>query len=188
MMYPTKVDINGKIYPINTDYRVALKCLEIADDEEISDEERILAILYLLFGFIPEDNQELFIEKAKNFLQCNEPTKKHQDRGKDMDFQQDMKYIIPSFISDYNIDLTKDESLHFWLFIDLISGLTEECVLNRIRNIRNTNISDISDDKTRQKLIKAKEDFALKTKHLKLTEKELESSNTFFKSMGIERK
>ena len=35
-MYPTKMEANGHIYPINTDYRVALACFRALDDDEIT--------------------------------------------------------------------------------------------------------------------------------------------------------
>ena len=47
---PEYVKIDDKKYKINTDFRVALRCNEIAQDDTISDTERALAIIYLLFG------------------------------------------------------------------------------------------------------------------------------------------
>ena len=54
MKYPKYAKVNGKKYPINTSFRVALKCFEIINDSSISDLERTYAIVYKLFGFIPE--------------------------------------------------------------------------------------------------------------------------------------
>ena len=44
-MYPTHAEINGELYPINTDYRVAKDCYEIINDDTISDQERALAVV-----------------------------------------------------------------------------------------------------------------------------------------------
>ena len=49
MNKPSKVRIDGVTYDINTDYRKALKCDEIANDESIGDYERSLALIYTLF-------------------------------------------------------------------------------------------------------------------------------------------
>jgi hypothetical protein len=47
---PKNVKVGEEIYPINTDFRVALECNKLATDEQIGDYERALAIIYLLFG------------------------------------------------------------------------------------------------------------------------------------------
>ena len=49
-MYPEYMEIDGKDYKINTDYRVALACFRAINDDEINDTERSLAIITLLLG------------------------------------------------------------------------------------------------------------------------------------------
>ena len=49
-MYPTKMEANGHIYPINTDYKVGLACFKALNDTEITDTERFYAIETLLLG------------------------------------------------------------------------------------------------------------------------------------------
>ena len=176
-MYPEYAEINGKQYKINTDYRVALRCFEVIENAEITDTERTLALLYLLFEFIPEDNIDVFLEKATIYLQCGKTTEEATATNKDMDLVQDMAYIVASFMSDYRIDLSR-ENMHYWQFVDLIIGLTENCVLSRVREIRNYDLSDIKDAKTRSNIIKAKEAVALKTK---LTKDEQEAIDEFEK-------
>ena len=48
--YPEYAEVNGKRYKINTDFRVAIECNRIAQDNTIGDYERALAIIYTLFG------------------------------------------------------------------------------------------------------------------------------------------
>ena len=179
-MFPEYAEINGKEYKLNTDYMTALECFEIAEDETITDQERSLAIIYLLFGLIPNENLDLFLEKAVKFLQCGETDKEQNDKKRDMDFSQDKKYIIPSFKSDYGIDLDKEEDMHFWKYIYLIQGLTEYSALNRIRDLRNYDESKITDPKERDKIIKAKNQVMLK---VKLTEEEKRLDDLFVKQM-----
>ena len=50
MNKPEYVKVDDKLYKINTDFRVAIECNRIAEDETIGDYERSLAILYKLFG------------------------------------------------------------------------------------------------------------------------------------------
>lgn len=42
MNYPTKVKIENEEYPINTDFRIAIECDQIARDLSISDFERVV--------------------------------------------------------------------------------------------------------------------------------------------------
>ena len=168
-MYPRYVRVNNKKYKINTSYKTALKCNEIAEDENISDIERALAIIYVLFGeeaLNDVENRNLLLEKAKKYLLCGqEPS---NDGNRDMDFKQDFPYIKASFMSDYHIDLN-EKDIHYWEFYELLNGLSNSdigncCILNRVRNLRNFNLSEIKDVKEREKIRKAKESVALKKK------------------------
>lgn len=168
-MYPKYAEIDGKKYKIDTSYRTALKCFEVINDAGITDVERGMTIIYLLFDFIPRQNIELFFKKAILFLQCGESSEEQKSKEKDMDFIQDKRYINSSFMSDYHIDLSK-EDLHWWQFIELIQGLTENSSLNRIRNIRTIDLSEISDEKTRKNVIELQNIFALRENHTKTYE------------------
>lgn len=166
-MYPKYAQIEDRKYEINTDFRVAIKCNEVATDESISDNERGLAIIYLLFGekgLKSNDKKEL-LEKAKYYLSCGKKLEPIDD-DPDMDYVEDYAYIKTSFRSDYGIKLD-DEKIHWWEFNELMNGLSNSelgdcCILNRIRNLRNYDTKEIKDKKEREKIEKAKEQVALK--------------------------
>lgn len=188
-MYPEYAEIDGKEYKIDTNYDVALKCFEVIDDEEIDNYERVIAIIYLLFDFIPEDNDLLIklFDKAKLYLQCGKTDEQQTKNKKDMDFIQDRGLINASFMYDYKIDLSKTK-IHFWQFIELIEGLSENCSLNRVREIRNYDLSEEKDAKRRKKIEDAKKALALKenTFHTKkdYTDDEIKSMENFYKLMN----
>ena len=48
---PEYVKAGNKKYKINTDFRVAIECNEIAESSDVSDTERPLAIIYKLFHY-----------------------------------------------------------------------------------------------------------------------------------------
>lgn len=50
MNNPQYVKVDDKLYKINTDFRIALECNNIAEDTSIGEYERALAIIYKLFG------------------------------------------------------------------------------------------------------------------------------------------
>ena len=185
-MYPEYAEINGKEYKIDTSYKTALKCFEVIDDATITDIERAWAVCYLLFDFIPKKELDLFLEKAMLYLQCGESLEEQKSKKKDMDFIQDQKYINSSFMSDYHIDLSKTD-LHFWQYIELIQGLTEDSSLNRVRNIRNYDLSEIKDEKTKNKIMEAQKELALKNKDsiIKMNDTQKSNINAFYEANGL---
>lgn len=194
MNYPRVAKIDDKVYPINTDFRTAIECNRIAEDESINDLERALAIIYTLFGeegINTPDHYEKLLEIAKKYLLCGKEFNEETNEKPDMDFIQDMDYIEASFMSDYHIDLTETK-MHWWKFYNLMNGLSNSelgncCVLNRIRNLRNYDVSEIKDARERDKIIKAKNQVALKKqeKEVKLTEEQQKSVDEFYKALGF---
>ena len=174
MDYPKFVEIDDKKYKINTDFRVALKCSEIAEDENIHDTERALAIIYLLFGDEGLENSEHYndlLKMARKYLSCGKEIEE-SDKEPDMDFNEDWDYIEASFMSDYSISLENIE-MHWWKFFKLLNGLSNSelgncCVLNRVRNLRNYDINEIKDKKLKDQMIEAKKSVALHKKKKKV--------------------
>lgn len=186
---PSIAEVNGKKYKINTSFKVGLKCDEVARDTSISDYERALAILYLLFGEIALKNtndQEDLLKIAIKYLSCGEELR-NNEKEKDMDFKQDWDLILASYMTDYQINL-QVKDLHWWTFCAYLKGLTDKCVLNRVREIRNINLAEIKDVKERDKIFKMQKQFELKKEDVKLTSKQIESVEKFYKLTGIKRK
>jgi hypothetical protein len=80
--------------------------------------------------------------------------------------------------------------MHWWKFYNLMNGLSNSemwncCVLNRVRNLRTYDTSQIKDVKERQKIEKAKEQVALKKKAKVLSKEQEESVLRFNKLAGI---
>ena len=158
MTFPKYATIEGKKYPIDTSFKTALKCFDVIENPDIGNEERTLAIVYMLFGFIPEENIDKFIEACTVYLRCGDKSQK--GGKKDMDFKADEAYIYASFMSDYHIDLANTD-MHYYQFVNLLRGLTEDCILSRVREIRNYDLSTIKDAKLRDKIADAKNALAM---------------------------
>lgn len=191
MNNPEYVEIKNHKYKINTDFRVALKCNEIATDDNIGDFERSLAIIYLLFGeegLNNREDREDLLDLAIKYLSCGKPLEKSNE-DPDMDYKQDMDYIEASFMSDYHIDLATTQ-MHWWKFNKLINGLSNSelgncCILNRVRNIRNFDTSKIDDPKERKRIEEAKRSVALKKAEPKLTDEQIKSMEELNRILGI---
>lgn len=165
MSYPEVIEIAGEEYPINTGYPFALACFACIEDKDLSEVERAYGVLAILYKEIPEDTNEA-LRLAVKYLQRGKAAKEDgPDRAKDMDYQEDIDYIRSSFRSDYGINLNEKEDMHWWEFSELLQGLTDGCILNRIRDLRNYDLTDVKDPKTRSKIIRAQREVAL-TKQL----------------------
>lgn len=183
---PTHAKIGDELYKINTSYKVGLKCDEIAKDESIEDYEKMLAIIYLLFGdkgLSDKRNHDKLIELAMKYLSCGEEVDNSQ-REIDMDFKQDFGMIKASFLCDYGIDISKQD-ISWYDFYTYLNGLTDKCILNRIRTLRTFDVSKIEDRKERQEIKDAQKRFSLKKDKVKLTKEQEKSMEEFNKLFGL---
>lgn len=197
MNYPKYVIIDNEKYKINTDFRVAIECNEIAEDSSIGDVERALAIIYKLFGdkgLEAKKHHNQLLEYALKYFRCGkEEIKNKKNKKPDMDFIEDMDYIEASFQSDYGMSL-ENEEMHFWKFTKLLNGLSNSeigncCILNRIRNVRNLDPKKIKDVKTRNEIIELQKEIALKKYQKKEgpTKEQKERADELYKKLGLRR-
>jgi len=185
-----KLKIDDEIYEVDVEFRNILKANNILCDETIGDYERFLGFIYTLFGakgLNHQEHQEKLVKWANNYItRGREPSKEEPD----MDFNEDMAYIEASFMSDYKIDLTKEE-MDWEKFDTLINGLSNSemgncCVLNRIRALRTYDTSKIKDPKEKAKIEKAKQRVALKKhRHInrELTEEQIKNIENYYRQV-----
>ena len=189
-----KIKIGDIIYTPNLDFRVAIKCNQIAEDETISKYERPLAIIYLVYGDLGlkhEEHYEKLLKWYMNYLKCGKDLQDGNEK-KDMDYEEDKGLIESSFKYDYKYNPYNMEFLSWEEFFNDLNNLSNSelgdcCVLNRVRNLRNYDVSKIKDQKEKQKIIKAKQQVALKKNKVKkqATEKQKESARKFIEALGL---
>ncbi len=195
MDYPKYVMVEGKKYAINTDFRVAIECNRIAEDETIGDLERALGVIYELFGdegINTPNHYEKLLEMAKKYLSCGKEIEDTKEKP-DMDYIEDRDYIASSFQYDYKYDPYQMEYVHWWKYFNDLNNLSNSefgncCVLNRVRNLRNYDTRQIKDSKERQKIEKAKQQVALKKykpKKKEATDEQMKSAEEFLKGIGL---
>ena len=192
MNNPEYVRVGDKKYKINTDFRVAIECNMIAESDDIGDTERPLAIIYKLFGDDglnnPQDWEKL-LELAIKYL-CLGKELEDANEESDIDLEKDRYYIRSSFIQDYKYNPYDIKYLHWWDFFNDLSNLSNSefgncCILNRVRNLRNLDISKIKDYKEKDRLIKAKKQVSLTKRHEKtVSDVEKQSKDKFFELLG----
>lgn len=194
MNNPEYVKIGDKKYKINTDFRVAIECNEIAESDDIGDTERPLAIIYKLYGDEglgnPQDWEKL-LELAIKYFCLGKDLEENND-DPDMDLKEDRYYIRSSFIQDYKYNPYDMKYLHWWDFFNDLSNLSNSefgncCILNRVRNLRTMDVSKIKDIKEKEKILRAKKQVSLKNQkdvNVKMTDEEKESQDRFYKALG----
>lgn len=185
-----KIQIDDVIYTANLDFRNIIKCNQIAEDDTIGDYERVLGIIETIFGDEGIDNpqhyQKLFKWAFNRISMGREPT---QDKP-DFDLIEDKKYIISSFKYDYNYNPYDLEYLSWEDFYNDLANLSNSefgncCILSRVRNLRNLDVSKIKDEKEKRKIIKAKKQVALKKNNKpKLNEQQRTSVQHFWDALG----
>lgn len=174
-MYPTKMEANGRLYKINTDFRIGLACFRALNDFEITDTERFYAVQTLLLGenVLPQD-EIVLKNKIEIYLRCGQE-KNTSNEEIDFDYIQDEQTTRTSIRQCYHINLNEIEYLHWYEYNELISGLTTESLLNKIRDLRSYDLSEVTDEKQRAKIIEAQNRVALKSDRPKTKEeKELD--------------
>lgn len=137
--FPTSVEINGKEYALNTDFRVGLKCILAWEDPELTAREKTLVMLRLLYKEIPPDTQKA-CELAVYFLNCGE----EKDDGEAAEspvrrvysFTKDAKYIYSAIRQTHGIDLETVEYLHWWKFCYFFLDLDPDCMFQQMLHLR----------------------------------------------------
>ena len=177
MSYPTAIEVDGKAYEINTGYEYGTACYECIGDTSLDDTERALGVLGLLYKEQPR-NAKQALSQAMKYLQLGrEHRPKEEDAVRDLDFTKDLHYIRSSFRSDYGINLNERAGMHWWEFYELLQGLTDNSILNRVRDLRNYDISQVKDPRQRNKIKRAKDDVALAPE---LSEEDETTLNEFY--------
>ena len=83
------------------------------------------------------------------------------------DLFNDSKYIYPSFLQDYNIDLieaSENRTMTYQRFQVLLAGLSDKTRLKTVMNIRSMEIPKGADEEQKEKINKAKETFGVSGK------------------------
>lgn len=151
-LLPTEVEVDGVIYPINTDFRVAMMFEMLMQDNNILDAEKGYMALDLFYETIPP-NLPLAVERIQWFYKCGKEDyegKRSINTNKAQNiysFEHDDDYIYAAFLSQYGIDLQDIEELHWWKFKAMFKSLKEDNKISKIMGYRSIKIdNDMSDE------------------------------------------
>ena len=156
---PTSFVINNKTYEFNSGFRESIIFTLMMQDDSLTDEEKILGALKLYYPIIPKDTEKAlekiywFYSKG-NIEEDNKKVKQgkrifKRNNKKAYDFEVDSDLIFTAFMSQYNINLNK-ENLHWWEFLALFNSLNDDNEIVKIMNYRTIDLTSIEDKKERK--------------------------------------
>lgn len=177
---PDHVEVGGKRVPIDPSFRIGVAIeLEVLKEEK-PDVAGLLSLFYL--GSVPADVKAAVDAMLGFFRGYNradgEPKQGDKKKGgRVYDFEQDAEAISSSFLTYYNIDLTKTD-LHWWEFRRLLFNLPHESNFMQRIMYRTADLNKL--DRTRRKHFKKmREIYAIKDtvdrkKHMTVEERDAE--------------
>lgn len=183
---PVMLEVNGKEYPIQTDFRSVLQ-YESRMNPDAADIEIIRAVDEMY-----NHNDEIitvhnFPEAVKTlnwFVSCGEQSKKKIsnatlgiNRNKPFDFNVDGSLIYSSFIQSYGIDLYDMEYLHWWKFNALLADVSKDCQFSKIMEYRTMDLKNKNISKEQKKLYSALQNY------YKISEKRSKAEDDFTKAL-----
>ena len=151
-------EIDGKFYPVNTDFRVWIEILEALKDKT---KEGLIKALCLCYKVLPPDIEQA-ISKMILFLSSENIEKKEKKGQKLYDLYEDSGLILSSFLMAYNINLINEE-MHWYVFCSLVSALPEDTPFSRAIYYRSVDLTEIKSKSKRQFFRKMKKLYALKS-------------------------
>lgn len=177
----SEIEIDGLIFLLDLEFSTVLRWFEVIEDQEESEEFKVLSCLMTIGNLSesdmaeidPEIIQRLFVEIVHRLIPQTEreqsAVKKDLSRNvleepesKSYDLFEDGNYIFASFMQQYAIDLT-ESNLHWDKFNAMLDGLSENTRFREVIKIRQMKIPEKATQEERDAILKAKESVALRS-------------------------
>jgi hypothetical protein len=129
---PNVVEINGKSYSINTDFRVWMR---FANEVKRFRKGEYIEVSYLFKEDMP-GYCDLNVLTQFCFPKSELPRKKGHSKEILFDYEIDGAYIYAAFMSQYGIDLIEIEELHWYKFLAMFKGLKDDEIISKIMGYR----------------------------------------------------
>lgn len=134
---PKEICIHDEPYRIRTDYRAILDILKAAADPELTDQEKnivMLEILYMNPEEIPPEYLEEALVKGKEFIDCG-VREEGKEKVRLMDWEQDSPIIASAINKTVGKDVRSLKYMHWWTFMgaymEIGDGLFHQVIMIR---------------------------------------------------------
>ena len=172
----TSAEIGGKEYDIRSDYRAILDILEVFNDVELDNEQKILTALAIFYpGFLEIPNEFLneAVKQMMDFINCGDDGD-NRKLPKLMDWEQDFQYIVAPINRVIGKEIRSLEYLHWWTFISAYYEIGD-CLFAQIVRIRSLKAKGKRLDKQDQEFYKENKRLVdIKSKYSETEEKLLQ--------------
>ncbi len=163
---PQKLDIFGKRYPINTDFRAWMQLNESVINE---DPDEFGRLANAMFKCAVPQSEDFAIEAFKQmswFLRCGEQPSEKRSGPNTFSYSYDSNFIIAAFQEFYRIDLLRTKYMHWWKFNMLLNAMSSQSELKERVRIRGMNPAEIKDPKQRATIKKLQKMIAIPNKEM----------------------
>lgn len=159
---PTTLKLNDMEWKIRTDYRDILNIFCAFNDSELTQDEKAIVCLTVLYENFASMGSELYTEAYKQAI-CfiNLGREEEQDKTphpKLMDWEQDESIIFAAVNKVAGTELRAVEYMHWWTFMGFYMGVGES-VFSDVINIREKKAKN-------KKLEKNEQEFYIKNKSM----------------------
>lgn len=134
---PKEICIHDELYRIRTDYRAILDILKAASDPDLTDQEKnmvMLEILYMNSEEIPLEYLEEALIKGREFIDCG-IREEDGENVRLMDWEQDSAIIASAINKTVGKDVRSLKYMHWWTFMgaymEIGDGLFHQVVMIR---------------------------------------------------------
>lgn len=131
---PKTLTVDGKPYKIRTDFRIILTILEAFNDADLSEKEKVLVMLELLYEEMPS-NIEQAVEQASWFIDGGKKYEEYNKKQKIMDWEQDEAIIFSAINKVAGKETRECEYMHWWTFLGYFTEIGEG-LFSTVINIR----------------------------------------------------
>lgn len=132
---PTSLEVNGKEYEVETDFRQILNILACFNDANLEDDEKwIVAIKCFYKEDIPYEDYTEAAKALSLFISAGK-----EDDGKPgptlMDWEQDAPLILPAVNRVLGYECRAQGYLHWWTFLGAYMEIGE-CLFSNVVSVR----------------------------------------------------
>ncbi|HCX63444.1 MAG TPA: hypothetical protein DHU59_13550 [Clostridiales bacterium] len=134
---PTAIVVDGIEYDINADYQTCLKIIMAFEDNELTQDEKYMLLVELLYKE-PPHHIHAAIKQGVKFLDCGDSKdgSGESDSIRKYSFTQDDKYIYRAVDGVLHGRLSKGDFVHWWEFVLAFMELPEDCFMSRLIQLR----------------------------------------------------
>lgn len=132
---PESVTIDHTEYPLETDFRNALRIIMAFEDNELTAQEKQIVLLQGLYDVHVPNDLRAGTQYALWFLNGGEENEDDTNGLRLYSFSKDQKFIYAAFRQTHGIDL-QTAHLHWWTFLALFMDLGQDTTFCQLTALR----------------------------------------------------